>query len=209
MTSAWENMEHIFAIRRSSEQLPPRTTNAKVITKFPSIHSSILPKHQMDLLVVEYCSRTRSKNNDSPEAWETAIAEANAKSKPKVVLESWNARCNTWSHGPTATGCNTRWSKMGYETRVKFVSCTDVGGALEQFRILIARVQKCHASKWVWPSIPEATPRRPMANLLSPPGFISKTKYLSSTSPYDIVSDASSDPMPPHTGNLIRTEQGI
>ena len=35
MTSAWENLEHVFSIRRNSKRLPPRTTGAKIITNFP------------------------------------------------------------------------------------------------------------------------------------------------------------------------------
>ena len=46
-----------------------------------------------------------------------------------------------------------------------------------------------------------------MANLLTPPGFIGIHKYI--YAPIGVVSNASSDPMPPRPGCLIRTEKGV
>ena len=96
MTSAWKSMKHVFAVRRSSFGPPSNNTEAIVIEIFPHFPVDVLWKHPVDLLVVECCSRTKpSKKGHDSEHWEKAVAQTRVKSRPKVVLESWNIRCNT------------------------------------------------------------------------------------------------------------------
>jgi len=209
MTKAWLGLEHRLAIRRTEKIGPsPARTNAHVHQSAPQFPQRILWKHQVDLLVIECCTRTKPPKADVPFSWEDAISITKIQSRPKVVLESWGTICNTWAHGPTTKGCITRWEKLGYVTRIKFVSCTDIGGSLDQYRILIARVRNEDSAKWVWPSCSEdRTVRRPMHNLLTPVGLIAKNSYVSKA--VGIISEADTDPMPPFPGALIRTEKGV
>ena len=210
MTRAWQGLEHRLAIRRTETKGPfPTRTNAHVYQSAPQFPQKILRKHQVDLLVIECCTRTRPPQANVPDSWEVAVSNTRVELRPKVVLESWSTICNTWSNGPTAKGCITRWEKLGYVTRIKFVSCTDIGGSLNQYRIMIARVCNSDSAKWIWPSCSEGSIpfRRPMHNLLTPVGLIAKESYVSTTT--SIVSDAKSDPMPPYSGALIRTKKGV
>ena len=208
MTSAWRSMRHVFAVCRSLFGPPLSHLGALVIKKFPHFPIDVLWKHPVDLLVVECCSRTKPpRKGDDSEHWEKAVTKTRINCRPKVVLESWNIRCNTWNNSPTSKGSTTRCNKLGYNTRVKFVSCAEVGGSVEQYCIMIARVQTAHASKWSWPSTSENVPRRPMSNLLTPSGLIHERSYIDA--PCGIIFDASADPMPPHPGSMIRTDRGV
>ena len=152
MTSAWKRMEHVFAVRRSSVAPPRQETAATVTTNFPGLQPSFLTAHPVDLFVVECCSFKRPPKNVPH--WEAAVDNTKQSSRPKVVLESWDPRCNTWIRGPTDKSCITRWSKLGYETRTKLVSCTKVGGALEQIRLIVAQVQNpTHQNGFGHPSL--------------------------------------------------------
>ena len=106
MTSAWKNMEHVFAIRRPSVTPPRQETAAKVTTKFPRISPSFLTANSVDLLVVECCSAKKSFQGASH--WEMALKETKSVFRPKVILESWDPRSNTWIRGPTDKTCITR-----------------------------------------------------------------------------------------------------
>ena len=130
----------------------------------PDIKKNVLWKHPVDLFVIECCSQTAPPPPDHPEQWERAVSEAKVGVRPKVILECWNVRSNTWSNGPTEKASVTRWQQLGYTTRVKFVRCIDVGGAINQFRLLVARVISSDIHKWVWPQYQETTRARPMAD---------------------------------------------
>ena len=87
MTRAWLGLEHRLSIWRAGKLGPSLTrTNAHVYQSAPQFPQKILWKHQVDLLVIECCTRT----------------------KP-----SWSTLCNTWPYGPTTKGCITRWEKLG------------------------------------------------------------------------------------------------
>ena len=98
MTSAWKNMEHVFLIQRSLVILHRQETAAKVISKFPRLPSSFLAINSVDPFVVECCSA--KKPQSGVPRWETAVEQKKSTSRPKVVLKSWDARCNTWTQGP-------------------------------------------------------------------------------------------------------------
>ena len=136
-----------------------------------------------------------------------AVLKARPSVRPKVILESWDVRCNTWAHGPTEKGSVTRWSELGYTTRIKFVRCVDVGGAVNQFRLFVARVISADIDKWNWPKYEELSQPRPMSNLLTPSGLIPSRAYFES--PTEIFADPSSDPMPPRIGATIKTDRGF
>jgi len=64
---------------------------------------------------------------------------------PLWALESWRAASQLWAKGPSVKSCVTRWKALGYESFIKLVRGTDVGGAIHQTRVLIVRVQTAEA----------------------------------------------------------------
>ena len=161
MHLSWSKMKHVFSVRRRHDSLGTDIAESKsfgessepsrtpmVFTTAPEIKSDILWRHPVDLFVVECCSRNKPPPPHQPERWELAVSKARRNLRPKVILESWNVKCNTWAHGPTEKGSITRWSDLGYTTRIKFVRCVDVGGAVDQFRLLVARVISTDIDKW-------------------------------------------------------------
>ena len=222
MHLSWSKMKHVFCIqqRHDSPNLSKRiadphrcsdgmgaTTAPKVFTMAPEIKTDILWRHPVDLFVVECCSRKTPPAAHTPERWEAAVANAKPSVRPKVVLESWDAKCNTWAHGPTEKGSVTRWTELGYSTRIKFVRCIDIGGAVNQFRLLVARVISSDAEKWIWPEYEELLQARPMSNLLTPSSLVHPRHYFAK--PTEIYLDPSSDPLPPCIGATIKTDRGF
>ena len=109
MTQAWPGLEHHLAIRQAGKLGPsPTRTNTHVYQSAPQFPQKILQKHQVDLLVIECCTRTKPPKANVPDSWEDAILNTKIQSRPKVVLESWGTICNTWPYGPTTKGCITR-----------------------------------------------------------------------------------------------------
>ena len=126
-----------------------------IIPSAPDIKKNTLWKHPVDLFVVECCSRSKPPAAGQSESWEDAIACTKVSVRPKVVLESWDVRCNTWAHGPTEKASITWWSQLGYATRIKFIRRINVGGSINRFRLLIARVTSSDVDKWEWPEYAE------------------------------------------------------
>ena len=217
MTSAWTKMKHKFSIRRSSTELIPTAgssgggngdSGASPIIKYglPNFPAKLLAKHPVDLLVIERCSVSKAPRATYIYPWEDAVGGTEKNFQPKVVLESWDPSVNTWPHGPTEKGCITRWKARGYDSRIKLIQCTQVGGALSQLRLLVARVRLDVRTQWHWPDLSTDVSQRPMANLLTPPGLC-KSKFI--RRPQGLIMNASTDPMPSHPQALIRTDKGV
>ena len=164
MTAAWTKMEHRFSIRRSSTELIPTAgpsnggdgdTGPSPIIKYglPNFPTQLLTKHPVDLLVIERCSVSKAPRATYIYPWEDAVDGTGKHHQPKVVLESWDPSVNVWPHGPTDKGCITRWKARGYDSRIKFIKCTQVGGAVSQFRLFVARVRLDVRTHWHWPDL--------------------------------------------------------
>jgi hypothetical protein len=95
---------------------------------------------------------------------------------------------------------------MDYVSRYKRVSATDVGGAITQSRLLVARVKHEWSHLWMWSTEETETDTpRPMSNLLTPPGLIRAHQFVHGRHGDPI---AQFDPMPSHLGACINTERG-
>jgi hypothetical protein len=91
-------------------------------------------------------------------------------------------------------------------SRYKRINATNVGGAINQSRLLVARVKREWSHLWVWGTEEtEIDIPRPMSNLLIPPGLVGSHKYVSGRSgdPIAIV-----HPVPSVMGAYIKTERG-
>ena len=206
MHTAWQKMNHVFAIRRSGESCP-LPSGPKVVNGCPNFPRALLDQHPVDLLVIEQCSQSESLPTGAVYSWETAIGKTKIDNRPQVILESWGTACTTWSRGPVTKECITRWSQMGYETSLKLLRGLDVGSATRHNRVMVVRIRKDVKHRWHWPSVPLETPVRTMSNLLTPPGLVPKYKYIKKPKGRSVC--ALSDPMPIHPGALIRTERGV
>ena len=120
MHTAWQKMNHVFAIRRSGESCP-LPSGPKVVNGCPNFPRALLDQHPVDLLVIERCSQSESLPTGTVYSWETAIGKTKIDNRPQVILESWGTACTTWSRGPVTKECITRWSQMGYETSLKLL----------------------------------------------------------------------------------------
>ena len=211
MNQAWPKLKQVFAIRRQSDRdngSNTTTTNPRVFYNVPNFPARTLTHHPVDLLVVERSSVAKCPSVTYVNPWETAVKNTKSALRPIVILESWNSECSTWQYGPTTQAVITRWKELGYATRIKFVQCASVGGALCQSRILVARVLQPQVHRWFWPNIPANPPLRPMSNLLTPPGLV-RCRYIRRPLNDPCIASAHSDPMPSRPGALIETDKGI
>jgi hypothetical protein len=95
---------------------------------------------------------------------------------------------------------------MNHASRVRRASATDVGGAFNQSRLLVARVKHEWSHLWVWSTEEtEIDTARPMSNLLTPPGLVRSNLYVTGQSGDPI---AQRDPMPSIMGACIQTDRG-
>ena len=162
----------------------------------------------MDLLVVDQGSKFKPPTHFARTPWEELVSTTQPSRKPRLVIETWPASAQMWSKGPMSKARIATWTMLGYETRCKVVRATDVGGAIRQDRLLVARVQHTWSHLWKWDATEAATEVvRPMSNLLTPPGLVSKKLYDRCYTRHP--PDARTDPMPEQAGAWIRTENGV
>jgi hypothetical protein len=205
MRLAWPVLEHRFAVRRPEDLCitVEEETYHKIGPRYPS---NLLSRKPVDLLVVEQGHIQRPPSSAAEQNWEALIAATPISKRPRVVIESWGSGADLWEKGPTTKGSQSRWSKLGYTSRCRRVNASHVGGAINQVRLLVARVQDAYAPLWSWKAYPSPPPpARPMGNLLTPPGLVRKSAYcqLEIDSPMDTL-----DPMPSYPGAWIKTERG-
>jgi hypothetical protein len=95
---------------------------------------------------------------------------------------------------------------MDHASRHKRASATDVGGALTQSRLLVARVKHEWSHSWMWSTEETETDApRPMSNLLTPPGLIRAHQFVQGRCGDPI---AQFDPLPSHLGACANTKRG-
>ena len=178
MRFAWEELRHVFSVRKQGETVPNATTGSgpQIFYGHHRYSLDLLNKNPVDLLVVDQGTNTQPPNQYSRNPWEEVVEASTPPNKPKVVVEAWPATAQLWSKGPMNKACVTRWQKQGYTSHCKLVRATEVGGAIRQIRLIIARVAKNR--NWNWDCIdrdPDLI--RPMSNLLTPPGLVSRRLY--------------------------------
>jgi hypothetical protein len=172
---AWPKIEHRFAVRRDQEQVDGSlgTPPPRVIFGHHRFSANLLNTTPVDMLVVERGHLTQPTSSYSRESWEDLIKQTRPENRPKLVIESWPATSQSWRKGPMCKAVTTRWHDQGFASRCNLMCATRYGGAINQSRLIVVRVLMGSNLQWDWPA-PEAgeNVRRPMSNLLTPPGLL-------------------------------------
>ena len=203
MRHAWKTLTHRWTLNGSplsaaERVLPPSTRSKGCLKNFP-----------VDLLVVDF-GDTKSADTLAEEIISDWIHPAPVDKRPEVILESWKKVAIGWRHGPLSKECRSRWSSLGYTSRYQLINSLDVGGAIDQSRLIVARVRADRDEFWKWPNITSHTTPRPMGNLLTPHGLLDRhTKRLTKTATPGQYPDSLNDPMPDCVGAQVRTPQGV
>ena len=152
MKEAWPSLEHKFSVRRSAIELAGDAgTNKPTIYlghhRYPAI---LLKKHPVDLLAVENGYLKTPPIKYSRTAWTNLVEGTPQECRPRVVVETWPASAQMWRQGPICKAHTTVWKEMGYTTRCRVVNATEVGGAVNQERLIVARVHVHWDHLWRW-----------------------------------------------------------
>jgi hypothetical protein len=211
MRLAWPSLKHVFSVRRNNVNLPSPagvTAPPKIIQGVHRYPPNLLNQHPVDLLVVDQGSLYQPPVKYERTPWEVLLDTTHTKRQPRIVIETWTSSAQMWNKGPMSKAHTTIWTDLGYCTRCKVVRATDVGGAIRQDRLIVARVQKKWNHLWKWDA-KEASSELicPMSNLLTPPGLVPCRSYdrHSDRNP----PDARTDPMPEQCRAWIHTEKGV
>jgi hypothetical protein len=212
MRLAWPGLEHRFSVRRDQEDIPMLGTQAplKLVKGHHRFKPDLLVATPVDLLVIEQGYLTSPPTTFRRFGWENLVETTPASARPKVVIESYPHHGMIWAGGPMCKATMTRWHTLGYRSRCKLVGATEVGGAIRQGRLLIARVTTDHADSWMW-GARESDPDvcRLMSNLLTLSGLLRGrgTVYLDHA--YHAAPNSATEPMPGKVGGLFRTDRGV
>jgi hypothetical protein len=177
MTEAWPNLEHVFSsggIQVGGNTIP--LTGGR-------LPHNLLEEHPIDLLVVDQGHMNRppgTTTSERPSKWEQIVQNVPDEVRPKVVIESWPEKAIGWMEGPMAKSARIRWRKLGYVSRFQRVDATTIGGAIEQACLLVIRITTSIQHLWMWRTKDLFGLKRPMSNLLTPPGLVS-SEVLQST----------------------------
>jgi hypothetical protein len=147
MRAAWPKLEHVFSVRRSEKEEEEvegeRSPEPSHVLREPHrLSNALLSKFPVDLLTVERGFSTKPPLKYERDTWEKLISRTEKKNQPREVIEAWPPNAQLWTKGPTCKGTMTRWHEMDYVSRYKRIDATNVGGAINQSRLLIARVKK-------------------------------------------------------------------
>jgi len=96
----------------------------------------------VDLLAIEAYRVHRKVSLTQPVTfWERWVAQAAGKpDRPSSVIESWEpATLFTSGVGPLDKASCMRWLELGYQTRGRVLRATELGGAIDQERLLVIR----------------------------------------------------------------------
>jgi hypothetical protein len=149
MRAAWPKLEHVFSVRRSGDSWVKgeRSPEPDQVWKEPHrLSNTLLSNSPVDLLTVERGS-LRSPSC-STNIWEKLVSKTETSKRPRVILESWPPNAQLWTKGPTCKSTTTRWNELDFVSQCKRVDATKVGGAINQSRLLVARVRKDWSHLW-------------------------------------------------------------
>ncbi|KAL7577965.1 hypothetical protein ACA910_007587 [Epithemia clementina (nom. ined.)] len=176
MGQAWPNLEWKWDIggnHGGSTGLDPRHLKTGVRYSMDTLNTN-----PVDLLVVErghilqLPSRGSGKGVPPEPRWRVMIRGTEGGKQPKLILESWSGQAGLWPGGPTAKSEHVLWDAIGYSSRYRTLGATQVGGAILQERLLVARVKVEWAETWAWSELGPNAPSQPMSNLLDPQGLV-------------------------------------
>jgi hypothetical protein len=209
MRQAWGQLDHVFSVTEHEDYLhsiQDKGGECKVIrgTRCPK---NTLKKYPVDMLVVDRGHIRRPQRHHDAEFWETLVAECPTSSRPKLVVESWVGHSVAWIDGPTDKGSRVRWQALGYESHFRCVTSTQVGGAIQQERLLVVRILAEEVANWTWAEFHPTADDRPMSNLLRPDGLVPHQKWKNP--PDGVKIWDLTDPMPDSWHGWVRTKKGV
>ena len=207
ISAAWEGMEHILEINANVKQEDSNMPSAKYTYTGLRCQRNLLQRHPVNILVVEAGLKSQSHISQKGEHWELMIQSTEETKRPQLIVEAWAERAINWEYGPAGKASQIRWQKQGYATRMQRVDAQDLGGAIIQPRLLVVRILE--PRKWIWDTINPSSQRRPMSNLLTPPGLLYQRARQYYSKVQGNVYEAHRDPMPETPGRWIRTDRGI
>jgi len=89
----------------------------------------------------------------------------------------WPPTAHLWERSPMNKVCVSRWSKEGFLSHCQLIRAVDVGGAIRQNHLIVARVRDGRI--WTWESKDSYRDViRTMSNLLAPPGLVKRGSYM-------------------------------
>lgn len=206
MRTAVSALTHKWAVRRQGPDPPaipgidPPRRVWRGAHRFPL---GIFHQAPVDVVFVEGSHQSKHAMTN-PTRVEQALAVTDVSDRPLYVCEAWNCGAPMWTLGPVSKLVNERWKKLGYLTHCRWVQATQVGGAIDQSRLLVVRVSRSTGTPWEWDRSVNTLPR-PMSNLLTPPGLIPRWAYTISSRAGARVE---SSPMPSTPGRWITTHEG-
>lgn len=186
---AWHGLERLCYVERGLR--PPK---------------KLLKKHPVELLAVERGHWGRpGLGQDITREWRELILECLKERRPDTIVEMWPGSSTLWENGPLSKGSVKRWALLGYTSRGKLVSALEVGGAIDQTRLILIRTVRLDVATKDWPGTEERGHDRPMSNLLTPPGLVGRRRWRKTPIPKGTrVWDPQEHPMPwkDHVGVL-------
>jgi hypothetical protein len=209
MRAAWPTLKHVFSVRRHGEKLESAVAAEPdhIIYGHHRYSATMLTKHQVDLLAVERGYQRRPMESYDWQPWETVVVNTNLALRPRIVIEMWPSNAQLWSKGPACKSTISRWHELGYVSRYRRIEATQVGGAITQARLVVARVSLSWSHLWEWGPLEGALQfPRPMSNLLVPAGLLKSPYYVTGRMGDP---DAKTTPMPGQVKAYISTEKGV
>jgi hypothetical protein len=139
------------------------------------------------------------------------LGPVDGEANPKIMFEFWQPTDALSEDGPISKFWSTRWGKLGYTSRCKFLCVIDLRGTVNQEWLVVAHIhnERRDLTAWCWPDLPFPT-HRLMANCIRPCG-IPRKDFLPSTHSllHDVVVPFEDKHlMPAHAGSYIRTKKG-
>ena len=129
MIPAWSGMQHVFSVGARGP------TDALHVLRGGGPPSNLLITHGVDLLAVDVGHKPKPPpTHDITLPWRTLLM--GAIQDPRCIVEMWPTGAAFWRNGPTAKSCAKLWESAGYATRSKVVLASEVGGAIDQRRLV-------------------------------------------------------------------------
>jgi hypothetical protein len=139
MRDAWQRLAHVFSV----EQEHTIASSLSVVQySGPRYALTLLNKHPVEVLVVERGHIHRAHSEPIEERWEILVSRTKEQNRPCIVIETWDASASTWYNGPAGPPSKVRWEALGYSTRMRVINATNVGGAIDQRRLIVTRLQE-------------------------------------------------------------------
>jgi hypothetical protein len=198
---AWPKLKHIFH-NESGQKLPPQCTNAlRQDCPIERLKHTSLRNHPVDCILV---GKHGPQADHDPVL--TMLQYNSPTQRPRLIVEFWAPSAILHDNGPMSKGCRAKWeATTGYVSRCQRVRASEVGGTVDQDKLLIIRVQRDLEEGWTWPEL-FANVVRPMSNCLRPMGVPAKAFVKGHPTEWEPVSHL--HPMPSYPGAVIQTQSG-